>query len=88
MSAAKHADLLFVKLRGDNDLHVYCKREKIPHIVFHDFNGALEIVKSVVEGAESLRRELEAKEITIPISESQETMWLEARQRFPLAVIA
>ncbi|KAF7324038.1 hypothetical protein MKEN_00626000 [Mycena kentingensis (nom. inval.)] len=52
MSAARHADVLFVKQKpdGENDLAVYCVREGIPHILFSDFTEALEVVRSVVSG--------------------------------------
>ncbi|KAK0220624.1 HAD-like domain-containing protein [Armillaria fumosa] len=52
MSAAKHADILFVKTKnqGDNDLAAYCTREGIKHILFDDFSKALPVVKSVVRG--------------------------------------
>jgi 2-hydroxy-3-keto-5-methylthiopentenyl-1-phosphate phosphatase len=39
MSAAAHADLLFVKLTADggqSDLAKYCIREKIKHVEFQD----------------------------------------------------
>jgi 2-hydroxy-3-keto-5-methylthiopentenyl-1-phosphate phosphatase len=40
MSAARHADVLFVKKKddGENDLAAYCKREGIRHILFADFS--------------------------------------------------
>ncbi|EJC99157.1 uncharacterized protein FOMMEDRAFT_128226 [Fomitiporia mediterranea MF3/22] len=52
MSAARHADVLFVKLKGDNenDLHEYCKAEGIPHVLFTNFSNALEKVKTIVSG--------------------------------------
>lgn len=52
MSAARHADVLFVKLKddGENDLAVYCAREGIPHILFRDFAQALPVVQAVVSG--------------------------------------
>lgn len=38
MSAAKHADLLFVKemSNGDSDLAAYCKEQNIDHVSFKD----------------------------------------------------
>jgi hypothetical protein len=38
MSAAAHADLLFVKemANGDSDLAVYCKEQNIDHVPFKD----------------------------------------------------
>jgi 2-hydroxy-3-keto-5-methylthiopentenyl-1-phosphate phosphatase len=52
MSAAKHADVLFVKTKedGENDLHAYCDREGIKHILFPNFSHALNVVKDIVEG--------------------------------------
>ncbi|KAH9959944.1 HAD-like domain-containing protein [Russula dissimulans] len=52
MSAAKHADVLFVKEKsdGENDLATYCKRENIPHVLFANFSKALPVVRSIVEG--------------------------------------
>ncbi|KAI0074300.1 hypothetical protein K474DRAFT_1665570 [Panus rudis PR-1116 ss-1] len=52
MSAARHADILFVKKKpgADNDLAAYCTREGIPHILFEDFGRALGVVSKVVEG--------------------------------------
>lgn len=57
MSAARHADLLLVKLKadGENDLHVYCVNEGIPHVLFKDFARALDVVKSVVTGERSVK---------------------------------
>lgn len=52
MSAARHADVLFVRLKadGENDLHTYCQREGIPHILFKDFERALQILQAIVTG--------------------------------------
>lgn len=52
MSAARHADVLFVKKKpgSDNDLAAFCTREGIPHVLFEDFDRALGVVKKVVEG--------------------------------------
>jgi len=57
MSAAKHADVLFVKNdkpEGHNDLAAYVKREGIRHVLFKTFNEALPIVKNVVKGEKSV----------------------------------
>lgn len=55
MSAAKHADVLFVKAKDDeNDLAAYCTKEGIKHIIFSDFSEALPIVESVVKGKKSV----------------------------------
>jgi len=52
LSAAKHADVLFVKEKenDENDLETYCKRENIPHVLFPDFSKALVVLRSIVEG--------------------------------------
>lgn len=52
MSAARHADVLFVKKKpgADNDLAAFCVREGIPHLLFEDFGGALNVVRRVVDG--------------------------------------
>jgi len=61
MSAAKHADVLFVKDKGEeNDLHAYCIREGIKHVLFKDFEGALPVVQSVVKGEKSPAEVLES----------------------------
>ena len=62
MSAAKHADVLFVKEKpgGDNDLAAYCKREGIPHIIFPDFGYALRTVSAIVEGKTTAKEALAA----------------------------
>lgn len=56
ISAAKHADVLFVKQKddGENDLAAYCTREGIKHILFKDFSNALPVVQSVVRGEKTL----------------------------------
>jgi 2-hydroxy-3-keto-5-methylthiopentenyl-1-phosphate phosphatase len=61
MSAAAHADCLFVKQKedGENDLHVYCDRQGIKHILFKTFADALPVVQSVVEGKKSVQEVLE-----------------------------
>lgn len=52
MSAARHADVLFVKQKpgADNDLAAFCVREGIQHVLFEDFDRALGVVKKVVDG--------------------------------------
>lgn len=56
MSAAEHADVLFVKQKddGENDLAAYCKKLGIRHVLFTGFSKALPIVQSVVEGKKSV----------------------------------
>ena len=60
MSAARHADVLYVKQKqgGDNDLASYCKRENIPHILFEDFGHALKTVSALVEGKTTAKEAL------------------------------
>ncbi|EPT02183.1 hypothetical protein FOMPIDRAFT_1022985 [Fomitopsis schrenkii] len=60
ISAARHADVLFVKQKpdGENDLHQYCLREGIPHILFSDFSHALKIVQQVVDGKLTVKEAL------------------------------
>lgn len=55
ISAAEHADVLFVKQKddGENDLATYCTRMGIRHILFSDFSNALPIVESIVKGQKS-----------------------------------
>ena len=56
ISAAKYADVLFVKTKedGENDLSVYCQRESIKHILFADFSKALPTVESIVKGEKTI----------------------------------
>ena len=56
MSAAKHADVLFVKQKddGENHLTTYCTKLGIRHILFTDFSNALPVVQSVVKGEKSV----------------------------------
>ncbi|KAI0676188.1 HAD-like domain-containing protein [Trametes maxima] len=57
MSAARHADVLYVKEKegGDNDLAAFCRRENIPHLLFEDFTHALRSVSAIVEGRTSVK---------------------------------
>ena len=51
LSAARHADILFVKTApGESDLATYCVREGIPHILFENFDQVLPLVEAIVEG--------------------------------------
>lgn len=55
MSAAKHADVLFVKEKEDeNDLLEYVQKEGIRHVPFTQFGDALPIVESVVKGRKTV----------------------------------
>ena len=60
MSAARHADVLYVKQKagGDNDLAAFCRRESIPHILFEDFSHALRSVSAIVEGKKTAKEAL------------------------------
>ncbi|EMD32203.1 hypothetical protein CERSUDRAFT_88125 [Gelatoporia subvermispora B] len=62
MSAARYADVLFVKQKddGENDLAAFCTREGIPHILFDNFNSALGVVRRVVEGQTTVQNALAA----------------------------
>ncbi|OCH94039.1 hypothetical protein OBBRIDRAFT_789745 [Obba rivulosa] len=62
MSAARYADVLFVKQKddGENDLAAFCTREGIPHILFDDFNSALGVLRNVVEGKTAVKDALAA----------------------------
>ena len=68
MSAAKHADVLLVKLKadGENDLATYCKAEGIPHVLFSDFKHALGIVESIVTGERTKEEVLELGTSLVP----------------------
>ncbi|KIJ56217.1 hypothetical protein M422DRAFT_23550 [Sphaerobolus stellatus SS14] len=52
MSAAQHADVLFVKRPPgeESNLAAYCRREGIPHILFDNFQQVLPIVEAIVKG--------------------------------------
>lgn len=57
ISAARHADVLFVKNKpdGENDLATYCQRENITHIMFDTFSTALPIMQEIVSGNKSIQ---------------------------------
>lgn len=61
MSAAEHADVLFIRLKenGESDLATYCDQQGIKHIKFEDFSQALPIVKAVVSGVITVTEALE-----------------------------
>ncbi|GJN89275.1 hypothetical protein Rhopal_002254-T1 [Rhodotorula paludigena] len=62
LSAARAADLLFVKVIPDhtNDLSVHCDREKIPYVAFETFDKVQEVVARVVSGQTTVEQELAA----------------------------
>jgi len=63
MSAARHADCLFVKddkEEGHNDLAVYVKKENIKHVLIKTFADAMPLVQSIVKGEKTVDQVLEA----------------------------
>ncbi|BGO93971.1 hypothetical protein NBRC10512_005222 [Rhodotorula toruloides] len=60
LSAAKAADLLFVKVvpGHTNDLAVHCDREKIPYVAIEHFEQVKEVVARLVEGKSTIQEEL------------------------------
>ena len=44
--------MLFVKTKdnGENDLHTFCEREGIPHVLFNHFSKVAPVLESVVKG--------------------------------------
>lgn len=65
MSAARHADVLFVKNdkpKGHNDLATYCVKNDIKHILFSKFSDALPIVQAVVKGEKTADEALSANQ--------------------------
>ncbi|KAG8767198.1 hypothetical protein FRC16_007449, partial [Serendipita sp. 398] len=61
MSAAQHADVLFVKLKenGESDLANYCRALGIKHVLFQTFEQVIPLVKAVVEGRVSVKEAVE-----------------------------
>ncbi|PWN45056.1 hypothetical protein IE81DRAFT_320653 [Ceraceosorus guamensis] len=63
MSAARHADVLFVKDKKDNDLKTYVDKYKIPYTLFKDFSVVQDLVEKIVSGEtpiDSLRKAKDA----------------------------
>jgi len=60
MSAAQHADVLFVKMmqNGESDLARYCDNVGIKNIKFQDFSQALPIVQRIVARTISIEQAL------------------------------
>lgn len=50
MSAARHADVLFVKDKKDNDLKTYVDNHKIPHRMFKDWTEVKDVVSKIISG--------------------------------------
>ena len=46
-SAARHADVLFVKDKQDNDLKTYVDKYKIPYTIFKDWGVIQDMVEKV-----------------------------------------
>jgi 2-hydroxy-3-keto-5-methylthiopentenyl-1-phosphate phosphatase len=65
LSAARHADLLFVKLKddGENDLAAFCQREGINNVKFRSFHNALDLVKRIVCGEKNIQDAIQIAEI-------------------------
>ncbi|BGP55334.1 hypothetical protein JCM8202_002166 [Rhodotorula sphaerocarpa] len=63
LSAAKAADLLFVKVipNHSNDLSVHCDRENIPYIPFITFDKVKDVIARIVEGKSTIDEELKRK---------------------------
>ncbi|POY71821.1 hypothetical protein BMF94_5182 [Rhodotorula taiwanensis] len=63
LSAAKAADLLFVKVipNHTNDLSVHCDREQIPYIPFETFDKVKDVIARIVEGKSTIDEELKRK---------------------------
>lgn len=63
MSAAAHADVLFVKNKQDNDLKTYCENKKIKYTLFDNWKVIKSMLQDIVEGrldANELRKKPEA----------------------------
>lgn len=63
MSAAAHADVLFVKDKKDNDLKTYCDNKQIKYTMFNSWIIIRDMLKDIVEGkldADQLRKKPEA----------------------------
>ena len=60
MSAARHADVLFVKTKdgGENDLARFCNREGIKHLLFTDFSQVTPLVEDIVTGKKTTQEVL------------------------------
>lgn len=50
MSAARHADVLFVKDKEDNDLATYCRAQNIPHHMFKDWTVPKKMLEKIISG--------------------------------------
>lgn len=50
MSAARHADVLFVKDKQDNDLKTYCDKYNIKYTLFKDWSVVQDVVEKIVSG--------------------------------------
>lgn len=70
ISAAKYADVLFVKNKadGENDLATYCNREKIRHILFENFVTVLPVVQAIVSKERAIDDFVEMQREPAPLS--------------------
>ncbi|PKI83655.1 hypothetical protein MVES1_002763 [Malassezia vespertilionis] len=50
MSAARHADVLFVKDKQDNDLATYCNNNNINYHLFKDWSVPKKMLQDLIEG--------------------------------------
>ncbi|KAH7929954.1 hypothetical protein BV22DRAFT_1109561 [Leucogyrophana mollusca] len=67
MSAAQHADVLFVKVKenGENDLSKYCTKKGIQHIKFQHFSDAHPVVEAIIKGEVTKEKALAAGETRV-----------------------
>lgn len=56
MSAARHADVLFVKAKQDNDLATYCDNHKIGYHLFEDWTVPKKMLQQVMNGEMPLEK--------------------------------
>jgi len=54
MSAARHADVLFVKDKKDNDLARYCDNNKIGYHLFKDWTVPKQMIQKFLNGEMTL----------------------------------
>lgn len=64
MSAATHADVLFVKDKPDNDLGRYCDRKGYPYKLFKDWTQIQAAVEGIIQG------KVQPKEITTDLGKT------------------
>lgn len=81
MSAATHADVLFVKNKPDNDLGRYCDRKGYPYKLFKDWTQIKADVEQIIKG------EAQPKEIMTDLGKTtgKTPAQLEEEAKKPLA---